>query len=344
MAKQVLRCCWKQLSLQGAGPPARSSHTVTALAGRVCVFGGEDAPRNAFDPRPHFLRPDGGWEVGAKPVPGAPMLGHGAAGLGSRLFVFGGRLGGANTFSGETSGETGEFLSFDAESAEWVHLKQAGGAWPEPRSFHAMCAAGSPGDSRIFVFGGCGMRGRLNDLWCFDAEAGSWHCLHPGGAAETAPRPRGGASLVASPDGSRVLLLFGFSGAQQGDIAVFDIAAGRWELLPPEAQQGEVPSPRSVFAAALAPDFGAQGEVILFGGERVASDLGHEGAGAFASDLHALDVAGLRWRSLRPEGEAPRPRGWAGMAARGADSLLLFGGLDADNTRLGDAWELALEG
>ena len=63
----------------------------------------------------------------------------------------------------------------------------------------------------VFVFGGCGLKGRLNDLWSFDPVLEEWSCLHPGDGSG-APVARGGSSLVASADGSRLALLFGFSG------------------------------------------------------------------------------------------------------------------------------------
>lgn len=250
-----------------------------------------------------------------------------------RLFVFGGREGGPNTFSGVQSGESGAFRSFDFDAGSWEDVVPTGPQKPEPRSFHAMCAA--EGSGYIFVFGGCGTSGRLNDLWRYSPTESAWQCLHPGGGAEVAPVPRGGAGLVPSSDGKRVVLLFGFSGQQQGDIAVFDVEKMKWELLPQEKQKGDVPLPRSVLAAAP-----LQGEAVIFGGERLASDLGHEGAGSFAADLHALDLESLSWRTLHAEGEVPEARGWGGMCPCGPRSLLLFGGLNTRNERLGDTWEL----
>lgn len=286
-----------------------------------------------------------------EPVPGHPLLGHGAASLGSRLFVFGGRRGGPNTFSGDPTqaGEVGDLCIFDFSTGKWEQPRRESDTWPEPRSFQAMCAAGGPEDGYIYFFGGCGVAGRINDVWRFDPRQCQWTQLHAGGSSSEAPRPRGGSGLVANSDGSRLFLFYGFSGDQQGDVAVFDIAKRSWDIFPQEAQKGDVPLPRSVFAMAPAgaalPD-----QVVLFGGERVASDLGHEGAGAFASDLYLLDLKEFCWSALQAEGEGPKARGWAGMAplepassVKSETSMLLFGGLDSDNNRLGDAWELVLE-
>merc|ERR1711862_787547 len=103
---------------------------------------------------------------------------------------------------------------------KWTYLPFTDCPMPEPRSFHAMCSrSDDKGNGVIYVFGGCGATGRLNDLWSFDASTREWKCLHAGGSVD-APVARGGASIVVSQDGSRIVLLFGFSGRQHGDIAV----------------------------------------------------------------------------------------------------------------------------
>jgi len=196
-----------------------------------------------------------------------------------------------------------------------------------------MCAAEREGAENVFMFGGCGASGRLNDVWRFDPVTSKWACLHPGGS--DAPVPRGGSSLVATADGSSLCLLFGFSGAQQGDVAFFDLNSNSWRILPQSEQKGDVPSPRSVFASAKHPK---SNEVVLFGGERVESDKGHAGAGEFTSDLYALDLEGTSWRKISPEGEIPAARGWSAMAALDSEHYVLFGGLNVANERLDDAW------
>jgi len=331
MAGSSLRCHWKSLAV---GPAARSSHSVSALGSQIFVFGGEDKPRNAFDASLHRFGLSGVWNQLA-PAPTGALLGHGAAALNGRLFAFGGRTGGPNDFGGAgASGETANLAIFDSKAEAWV-LNSVSEPWPEPRSFHAMSAA----DGKVYMFGGCGAKGRLNDLWELDAVSGHWRCLHGGGAG--APAPRGGASLVTGPD--RLVLIFGFDGTQRGDLAIFDLRKQSWEVLPQEAQRGQVPSPRSVFCAAELRCPALPPTALVFGGEQVASDLGHEGAGKFTDDLFALDTASLEWSKLEP-GPGPCPRGWTGMACPDGEArAVLFGGLDDANTRLGDAWELVFE-
>ena len=62
-----------------------------------------------------------------------------------------------------------DLYSFDTRTGRWTRLDPKG-TLPEPRSFHAMVAI----SSNLYVFGGCGKGGRLNDLHMFDTEAKEW--------------------------------------------------------------------------------------------------------------------------------------------------------------------------
>jgi hypothetical protein len=44
------------------------------------------------------------------------------------------------------------------------------GTPPVARSYHTMAAVGS----KLYVFGGCCISGRLNDLHCFNTETSTW--------------------------------------------------------------------------------------------------------------------------------------------------------------------------
>jgi len=276
------------------------------------------------------------------------LLGHGAASSGGSLFVFGGRTGGTVAFEGGAGGgeETGQLLACDVEggATSWSRpdSSAASSERPAPRSFQAMCSAPEGGSGRIFVFGGCGAAGRLNDLWAFDPDTQRWSCLCSGGP--DAPKGRGGATLAAARapyGGERLVMIYGFSGQQEGDVAVFDEERGKWVIVPHDHQRGDAPSPRSVLASAPTP--GQDGGVFIFGGEQVASEAGHEGAGEFTADGYILDLRSLLWRRVHTEGEAPSPRGWSGCGLVD-DRVLLFGGLDPSNARLGDTWALSLTG
>jgi hypothetical protein len=61
-------------------------------------------------------------------------------------------------------GAKSDLFCFDTKSETWRRVEAEGP--PPQRSFHAATAVGN----LMFVFGGCGLAGRMNDLWCFDTE------------------------------------------------------------------------------------------------------------------------------------------------------------------------------
>ena len=231
----------------------------------MAVFGGEDSPRHAFDPCLYVYDPRGGGQWAASPpAPSpAPLLGHAAASVGSTVYIFGGRTGGTNCADDDETTtpcetETASLFAIDTTADKgWQALEIPGG--PSPRSFHAMASLGST----LYVFGGCGEQGRLNDLWALETSGGlAWECLSLGGDVEGLhPSPRGGAALLALPGGNgsfdpsakagQLVLLFGFDGEQRGDVWTFELdgSEGGWEDRTDD-QQGDIPAPRSVFGAA----------------------------------------------------------------------------------------------
>lgn len=97
--------------------------------------------------------------------------------------------------------------------------------------------------------------------------------------------------------------------------------------------------------------------VFLFGGESVPSDDGHEGAGEFTNDAYILDTRTTTWTQIDSGSSVgsggsggnddgrPTPRGWSGAATvsvEGGEEVLVVGGLDRNNARLGDAWSYRL--
>jgi N-acetylneuraminic acid mutarotase len=66
-----------------------------------------------------------------------------------------------------------DICRFDTEKSAWVP-EDAQGSPPPARSFHAMC---SDMKRYIYVFGGCGEGGRLNDLFVYDTQYRKWQQL-----------------------------------------------------------------------------------------------------------------------------------------------------------------------
>ncbi|KAL3514157.1 hypothetical protein ACH5RR_026874 [Cinchona calisaya] len=311
-------CKWVKLDQKGTGPGARSSHAITIVGQKGYAFGGEFTPRVPVDNKLYvFDLTEKTWSVAdaTGDIP-PPRVGVTMASVGDTIYVFGGRDG--------THKELNELYSFDTSANKWT-LLSSGDTGPESRSYHSMVAD----DWRIYVFGGCGVAGRLNDLWAYDVIDGKWIKFPVAG--ETC-KPRGGPGFAVSL--GKIWVVYGFSGVELDDVHYFDPAEEKWFQV---ETTGERPTPRSVFST-----LGIGKYVIICGGEIDPSDLGHLGAGKFAAEVYALDTETLVWEKLKDgsnSGEHPGPRGWcayAGGQLDGQDGLLVYGGNSPSNDRLED--------
>ena len=59
---------------------------------------------------------------------------------------------------------------FDVEKNTWNEVMKPDDSFPSPRSFHQMVAVGKS----LFIFGGCGKKGRMSDLHEFNTETSKW--------------------------------------------------------------------------------------------------------------------------------------------------------------------------
>lgn len=64
----------------------------------------------------------------------------------------------------------------------WMKLDSMGDV-PQARSFHVATAAGG----KLYVFGGCGAGGRLNELHSYDPESNAWQQLPASDAVAVRP-------------------------------------------------------------------------------------------------------------------------------------------------------------
>ncbi|KAK3121267.1 hypothetical protein QOZ80_8BG0649820 [Eleusine coracana subsp. coracana] len=314
---------WVKLEQKGAGPGARSSHAITVVGDTAYAFGGEFTPRVPVDNTMYALdlktRTWSALTAATGDVP-PPRVGVTMASVGPTVLVFGGR--------DQDHKELNELYSFDTSTHAWSLLPSG----PPHRSYHSMVADAEAG--RVYVFGGCGDAGRLNDLWAYDVAGRRWAEMpSPGEAC----RPRGGPGLAVAA--GKVWVVYGFGGEDElDDVHCYDPATGRWDAV--EAGGDIRPSPRSVFCVA-----GIGKHVLLFGGEVDPSDLGHLGAGKFSAEAFALDTETGAWKRLddgASESENhPGPRGWCAFAAGEMDGrrgLLVYGGNSPTNDRLGDIY------
>ena len=327
---------WKRLEQSGEAPSPRSSHTACALQSGeiIVVFGGENAPRTPVGNSTHVYRTDSNSWVTLFPLNKTPSdrLGHAAACVSGReMLLHGGRsqVSEASTMD--------DLYSFDLPSGVWRSLSTRGPA-PEPRNYHAAAAA----DGVFYVFGGCGRSGRLADLWRYDVRGNGWQSF----PSLQSMLGRGGAGLFVN--GREAFVVGGFTGKESNDVFRFDFRNQGWESV---ETSGASFTARSVFGKALHGSSAAMdsklccphaGHILVFGGEIDPSDLGHAGAGQFDDTCFCLDIERRQWDVFEVksnDGDLPGPRGWA-ASCWVPNGLVLHGGINEDNVRLGDLYML----
>eukprot|EP00252_Welwitschia_mirabilis_P000548 TRINITY_DN1051_c0_g1_i1.p1 TRINITY_DN1051_c0_g1~~TRINITY_DN1051_c0_g1_i1.p1 ORF type:complete len:327 (-),score=74.43 TRINITY_DN1051_c0_g1_i1:530-1510(-) len=314
----VLKGEWIRAKQGDGGPLARSSHAVAVVGKKAYVFGGEFEPRVPVDNKLYvFDLENMTWSVSdAKGDVPPPRIGVTMASVGSVIYLFGGR--------DAEHRELNQFYSFDTVGCTWTLISEEDSS-PPHRSYHAMAAD----KKAVYVFGGCGKAGRLNDLWEYNTEESKWKAL-PSGPPTLLPR--GGAGLLVAAN--KVWVIFGFGGKHElSDIHSFDLATGTWQLV---ETSGEKPSPRSVFSC-----FALNKYLVVYGGEVDPSDKGHLGAGSFSSEVFALDIDMLTWQRVDDVAvdTHPGPRGWTAYSPfeyDGTVGMLVYGGNSPSNDRLDD--------
>ncbi len=287
-----------------------------------------------------------------------------AAGVGDRVYLFGGR---------ESGRPLADLWVYELRSETWSRLVPDGGA-PSARFGHNM--AFDPQRERLLLFGGQAGTDFFNDVWAYEVAANRWRQVDDG---RSRPEQRYGAGsaydgasgllyvshgftsqgrfddtwalsadgswVEVSPpstgrplkrcllrcawdgDGSRLLLFGGQSNSSpyHGDLWVLDVRTRSWR----EITSSEGPAPRHFYAAFLEPQ---AGRFIVLGGSTAA---GNE------NDVWSFDTRGEHWSRLTPAGEAPSPRNGHDTAyLPGQRAALLFGGAGA--SEMNDLWLLRL--
>lgn len=203
------------------------------------------------------------------------------------------------------------------------------GELPECRSYHSACSCGG----KLYVFGGCGVEGRLKDLWVFTPETKAWKRLpDPPGIAG-----RGGPTLERIEETQTLILFAGFVGEETKDFLTYDIGSEEWTVHQPPAAI----EPRSVCQS-----FTLGSVTVCYGGEIAPSERGHEGAGGFSSEILAISSEEIKQIGAVGGSQQPPPRGWGAACTLSSKSGVIFGGLtgtDENPTRLDDVWVLTLE-
>ncbi|NQT11278.1 MAG: hypothetical protein HQ582_00925 [Planctomycetes bacterium] len=134
-------------------------------------------------------------------------------------------------FGGTTTGggRRGDFFRFSLKTRHWQLLRGSTGTAPTPRYAHSLANVGG----LVYLFGGGGASGYLNDLYRYDPAADHWDQLSPQGEM---PGPRGFVHPVC-PDGKSIYLFGGWQPTDQAggnvtaDLYRYDIAKNRFTLL-----------------------------------------------------------------------------------------------------------------
>ncbi|KAH8671016.1 hypothetical protein BX600DRAFT_235997 [Xylariales sp. PMI_506] len=247
----------------------------------------------------------------------------------------------------EDGSRTGDLWAFDVRSRFWKQLPTAPGA---PRGGASLALA----KSRLYRFGGYDGEGEIG---------GRLDVLELGVDQFNDAVSKGEVSLVARGDWISLVPHIPTSA---------DSAAGA----PPAASE-PWPAARSVAGMELVLGGGGREHLVLLMGEASPSADGHEGAGRFWGDAWAFQVPPLgmtpasfadavllavgrrtgegKWTKLDTHAydedevadvRGPGPRGWFATAPMGdleEGGIMLFGGVNEANQRLGDGWILRLE-
>jgi len=350
-------------------PCSRSSHgfSCVSFCGRtlLVLIGGEHVARTPLDSNQMVWiaeKYDGCWTwknvrfAEDEPVP--PLrVAHSQAAVADCVYIFGGR-------SGVEMGENAmnDLWRFHVPTFTWELIQcNESQLIPEARSFHRMVAVNyeypTGNKASLFIFGGCGLSGRLNDLHEFKLETETW-------------KSQGSSSLLAGKGGANMLvfktnhssepyiaIVAGFQGQESNDghlcygslSAVETDPTWTWDDTKMKGLDGL--RPRSVCVSASSHD----NLGVIFGGEVNPSDRGHEGAGGFARDLVLLDGSncGAILQTIdcpsTYHGEWPQARGWSDgdmLVSRNGAIFYFFGGLsgdDANPTRLDDFWQCEID-
>lgn len=202
-------------------------------------------------------------------------------------------------------GGGGAVVSAVGENARsWRQLACKGGQIPGKRSGAASVMVGT----RLYIFGGYGGSGRLDDFYCYDLDEKTWQRIESRGDA---PGARENNGLV---EHAGCLYLFGgYNGSTWlNDFHEFNLASGVWRVVPPNQF---VPSARFGYVSVVYAHF-----FVLFGG--------YDGA-TWLNDMYQLDFRTMLWSHVHASGSIPSIRScpsWT-LSTDGATAYV-FGGYD----------------
>ncbi|KAK9823106.1 hypothetical protein WJX72_000307 [[Myrmecia] bisecta] len=266
--------------LNGDTPAHRDGNTMNCFGGKLLlVYGGmlkvgSNAARELSPLQLDSLQ----WQraIGAKTI---DFLHHQSATTVARtkMMVFGGQ---------RRDEILGEVTILHSDTMKWVTPTIRGSNAPQPRHSHATANA----REKVFVFGGQGEVGLLNDMWEWNMDTMHWtqiayyHSL--GGHSTEPPCARRNATLCATEDGKRLWLYGGSNGQiSLADLYYFDTESMMWSQV---TLTGPIPEPRESHCACIVSKFLMVSGGIQRGGE----------ACKHLADTHILDITAPNWECM----------------------------------------------
>ncbi|WWD03412.1 hypothetical protein V865_001464 [Kwoniella europaea PYCC6329] len=317
----------------------RSSHSISVIQGKAYIYGGEINPREPVDGAVHLIDLSTGayQKLAAFGQIPEPRVGHAAGAIDGRIYIFGGRGGPSMT----PLEEAGSVHVYDPTTSSWSFVQPTSKLFPCARSYHCATASGK----QLIIHAGCGdaSTGRLRDTWSFDVTTSEWSRL-----PDAPGDPRGGSSIAILD--TTLWRFGGFNGKTEigGSIEYIDYLAptsewksivfgdtaglGRESSVPLDTSDS-YPGARSVAALQA-----IKGRLIIIGGEGKPSTTGgHDSAGNFWDDIWSFDPTAERWSKLAPK-EQMEARGWFASDVTNDGEIIIWGGINSMNERLGDGW------
>ena len=302
------------------------------------TFSGEFTPRVPLDNEVYALDlTTAQWtKLPASASSPVARVGHAAAVVNNKLYVYGGRVG--KEFADKT---LDDLHAYDPSNNTWQQITSATAARPPPLSYHTLTASAT----HLYLFGGCTVdHGRSSALWSFDVARGEWQQLAESNS-QNGPNACGGPSFVYTPNPPTLHALFGYNGKEELDthytypLATATTSTTGWQ--PQTQSAGDRPAPRSVTDTVYLPSINA---LFTFGGEYTPSVQGHEGAGQYHDSAYVYRLEAGEWVKVSDGSSGgPSARGWFNTCAMAdGKSAVVFGGFDG-TTRVNDVYVWTVE-
>ena len=222
---------------------------------------------------------------------------------------------------GGTDGQSrnNDLHRFDSQSCTWSLIQSSG--QPPPSRSGSQCAIFS---SKIYFFGGYTKKDGdyFNDLYTFDIETSIWEKVNP--ANEILPRERTDHTLSLYKD---TLYIFGgYDGrARFNDLCLFNAKTKIWEIL--QDEQG--PMSRFGHSSVVCQD-----KLVIFGGWN-----GH----VTLNDVWIYSFNNSTWNEMNCSTSIPARYRHVAVAVAVGNSMFVFGGVNKEQTRFSDTYELNLK-